>query len=116
MLQIVTTLKLKVSPLYPVDPYGYSFNSSYRNHDSLEYKLELGNAIVNFARIVPDGFLVVFPSYYLLDQCVGCWKNTGSHANSTNSSTIWERICKYKQPVVEPRQASLFPLAIDVRN
>ncbi|XAR50624.1 DNA helicase [Bertholletia excelsa] len=96
----------------PVGPSGYSFNSSYRNRDSLEYKLELGNAIVNFARIVPDGLLVFFPSYYLLDQCVGCWKNT-SHANSTNSSTIWERICKYKQPVVEPRQSSLFPLAID---
>lgn len=36
--------------------------------------------------------------------------------NLTNSSTVWERICKYKQPVVEPRQSSLFPLAIDVSN
>lgn len=93
-------------------PSRYTFNSSYRNRDSIEYKQELGNAIVNFARIVPDGLLVFFPSYYLLDQCIGCWKNI-SHSNSTNSSTVWERICKLKQPVVEPRQSSLFLLSIE---
>lgn len=31
---------------------------------------------VNFARIVPDGLLVFFPSYYLLDQCISSWKTT----------------------------------------
>lgn len=96
---------------------------------------------VNFARIVPDGLLVFFPSYYILEQCIGCWKNTvrsqahlfkidislhffwsnyaallQSHANSTNSSTIWERICKHKQPVIEPRQSSLFPSSIEASN
>ncbi|KAJ4843835.1 hypothetical protein Tsubulata_047102 [Turnera subulata] len=90
-------------------PSSRSFNSSYRNRDSLEYKQELGNAIVNFARIVPDGLLVFFPSYYLLDQCIQCWKNMGQ----TSSATIWERICKHKKPVVEPRQSSLFPVAIE---
>lgn len=30
---------------------------------------------VNLARIVPDGLLVFFPSYYLLDQLIGYWKN-----------------------------------------
>lgn len=29
----------------PVGPSGYPFNSSYRNRNSIEYKLELGNAI-----------------------------------------------------------------------
>ncbi|XP_015867293.3 regulator of telomere elongation helicase 1 homolog isoform X1 [Ziziphus jujuba] len=93
----------------PTGPSGGSFNSSYRSRDSLEYKQELGNAIVNFARIVPDGLLVFFPSYYLLDQCMGCWKNV----SAGNSTTIWERICKHKKPVVEPRQSSLFPLSIE---
>ncbi|KAL3528782.1 hypothetical protein ACH5RR_008104 [Cinchona calisaya] len=96
----------------PAGPSGFAFNSSYRSRDSLEYKQDLGNAIVNFARIVPDGLLVFFPSYYLLDQCIGCWKIM-VHTNSSNSSTIWERICKYKLPVVEPRQSSLFPLSIE---
>uniref|UniRef100_A0A7N0VD81 Regulator of telomere elongation helicase 1 homolog n=1 Tax=Kalanchoe fedtschenkoi TaxID=63787 RepID=A0A7N0VD81_KALFE len=96
----------------PVGPSGCSFNSSYRNRDTKEYKQELGNAIVNFARIVPDGVLVFFPSYYLLDQCVGFWKN-GSTTGSATSSSIWERICRHKQPVVEPRQSSLFSAAIN---
>lgn len=29
----------------PAGPSGFSFNSSYRNRDSLEYKRDLGNAI-----------------------------------------------------------------------
>lgn len=29
----------------PVGPSGYTFNSSYRTRDSIEYKQELGNAI-----------------------------------------------------------------------
>ncbi|WCJ40717.1 hypothetical protein M5689_021626 [Euphorbia peplus] len=91
-----------------VGPSGRAFNSSYRNRDSLEYKQELGNAVVNFSRLVPDGLLVFFPSYYLLDQCVECWKNV----SLANSTTIWERICKLKKPVVEPRQSSLFTVAI----
>ncbi|KAK4479624.1 hypothetical protein RD792_015150 [Penstemon davidsonii] len=93
----------------PVGPSGYSLNSSYRNRGSIEYKLELGNAIVNFARRVPDGLLIFFPSYYLLEQCISCWKTTGQ----LNSTTVWERICKHKLPVVEPRQSSLFSLAIE---
>lgn len=30
---------------------------------------------VNFARIVPDGLLVFFPSYYMMNQCIECWKS-----------------------------------------
>ncbi|KAL8230357.1 hypothetical protein R6Q57_000135 [Mikania cordata] len=97
--------------IVPAGPSGHPFNSSYKNRDSAEYKLNLGNSIVNFARIVPDGLLVFFPSYYLLNLCIDYWKNTSG--TSTNSSTIWERICKHKLPVVEPRQSSLFPQAID---
>ncbi|KAM1822970.1 hypothetical protein ACFX13_025632 [Malus domestica] len=93
----------------PAGPSGFSFNSSYRNRDSTEYKQDLGNAIVNFARIVPNGLLIFFPSYYILDQCIACWKKM-SHANST---TTWERISKHKKPVVEPRQSSLFLLSIE---
>ncbi|URD77018.1 regulator of telomere elongation helicase [Musa troglodytarum] len=96
----------------PSGPSSQPFNSSYKNRDSLEYKQELGNSIVNFARIVPDGLLVFFPSYYMMDQCIECWKGMG-HASSSDFSTIWERICKYKQPIVEPKQSSLFPRAIE---
>ncbi|XP_057246768.1 putative DNA (cytosine-5)-methyltransferase CMT1 [Beta vulgaris subsp. vulgaris] len=68
---------------------------------------------VNFARIVPDGLLVFFPSYYVMEQCISCWKDN-SRGNVASQSTIWERICKFKQPVIEPRQSSLFGSSIEV--
>ncbi|XP_047157903.1 regulator of telomere elongation helicase 1 homolog isoform X1 [Vigna umbellata] len=92
----------------PVGPSGHTFNSSYRTRDSPEYKKDLGNAIVNLARIVPDGLLVFFPSYYLLDQTIGSWKSVSNE----NSMSIWDRICKHKKPVIEPRESSSFPLSI----
>ncbi|KFK42398.1 hypothetical protein AALP_AA2G251000 [Arabis alpina] len=89
-------------------PSGRVLNSSYQNRDVPEYKQELGNAIVNFSRVVPDGLLIFFPSYYLMDRCIAFWKD-GCHGNSM---TIWERICKLKKPVIEPKDSSLFPAAM----
>ncbi|ANM58743.1 RAD3-like DNA-binding helicase protein [Arabidopsis thaliana] len=89
-------------------PSGYVLNSSYRNRDVPEYKQELGNAIVNFSRVVPEGLLIFFPSYYLMDSCITFWKN-GCYRNSM---TVWERICKLKKPVIEPKDSSLFPAAM----
>ncbi|WJX74795.1 DNA helicase [Trifolium repens] len=92
----------------PVGPSGRTFNSSYRTRDTMEYKQELGNAIVNLARIVPDGLLVFFPSYYLLEQSIACWKSLSNES----SASIWERICKHKKPVIELRESSLFASSI----
>lgn len=96
----------------PVGPSGHALNSSYRTRETIQYKQELGNAIVNFARIVPDGLLVFFPSYSMMDKCVEFWKNR-NHSDSAVENTIWQRICKHKQPVIEPRQSSNFPSAIE---
>ncbi|CAM6128768.1 unnamed protein product [Calypogeia fissa] len=91
----------------PSGPSGRPLNSSYKTRDSPEYKQELGNTIVNFARIVPDGLLVFFPSYHLLNSCIDAWQSLPP-GSTVNSSSIWERICKFKQPVVEPRESALF--------
>jgi Rad3-related DNA helicase len=40
------------------------------------YKDELGHAIVNFARVVPDGLLVFFPAYAVLQSCLDHWKSS----------------------------------------
>jgi regulator of telomere elongation helicase 1 len=48
----------------------------------LRYKDELGHAIVNFARVVPDGLLVFFPAYGVMQSCLDHWKassGTGEH-------------------------------------
>ncbi|ONM40967.1 Regulator of telomere elongation helicase 1 [Zea mays] len=86
--------------------------------DSLAMELNLfadicAHFIVNFARIVPDGLLVFFPSYSMMDMCVDFWKNR-NHSNSASENTIWQRICKHKQPVIEPRQSSNFQSAIEL--
>ena len=39
-----------------------------------DYHLTTSMGAVNFARIVPDGLLVFFPSYYLLNSCIEAWQ------------------------------------------
>lgn len=34
--------------------------------------------------------------------------------SNENSMSIWDRICKHKKPVIEPRESSSFPLSIKV--
>ena len=64
--------------MVPVGPKGAALNSSYNNRDSREYKEDLGYAVVNFARMVPDGLLVFFPSYGVLKSCTDFWKSTSA--------------------------------------
>ncbi|KVI06000.1 hypothetical protein Ccrd_015675 [Cynara cardunculus var. scolymus] len=129
--------------IVPVGPSGHPFNSSYRTRDSAEYKLNLGNSIGKYgdfyeqtnyqlAHVISLVLLATFLHIdfpeamdphcmiahdkctntcllVLSDKLAPCFQSV----TSTNSSTIWERICKHKLPVVEPRQSSLFPQAID---
>ena len=60
----------------PVGPAGVPLNSSFHSRDTPQYKEDLGNAVVNYARVVPDGLLVFFPSYIVLRQCIEYWKSS----------------------------------------
>ncbi|GAX78033.1 hypothetical protein CEUSTIGMA_g5475.t1 [Chlamydomonas eustigma] len=91
----------------PLGPSGHVLNSSYQSRDDVGYKDDLGNCIVNFARTVPDGLLVFFASYVVLEKCIEHWKAKGAPGST------WERIMRYKSPVVEPRDSALFPQAIE---
>jgi regulator of telomere elongation helicase 1 len=53
---------------------GVSLNSSYENRSTASYQSSLGNTIVNFARIVPQGLLVFFPSYPVMHSCINHWR------------------------------------------
>lgn len=90
----------------PSGPSGHALNSSYASRGAREYKEDLGNAIVNFARIVPDGLLVFFASYGLMQGLIEAWKLPGAGGVS-----VWDRIGQHKPQVVEPREAALFPAA-----
>jgi regulator of telomere elongation helicase 1 len=92
----------------PVGPSGGALNSSFRTRDTPEYKTELGLTLVNVARIVPDGLLVFFPSYTVLNGCVEAWRTLGA------PSTIWRVSSDAAAPAcaVETFGASLMPFPI----
>jgi regulator of telomere elongation helicase 1 len=58
----------------PSGPTGASLNSSYASRSTQRYRDDLGNALVNFARAVPDGLLVFFPAYSVMTSCLEHWK------------------------------------------
>ncbi|CAK9111743.1 Regulator of telomere elongation helicase 1 homolog, partial [Durusdinium trenchii] len=80
----------------PKGVMGKSLNSSYRNRENKAYLDDLGNTIANYARIVPDGVLVFFPSYYVMNKSIESWQASG----------IYERINSKKKIVVEAKTAA----------
>uniref|UniRef100_A0A1B0FG92 Regulator of telomere elongation helicase 1 homolog n=1 Tax=Glossina morsitans morsitans TaxID=37546 RepID=A0A1B0FG92_GLOMM len=67
--------------------------SNFQNRDNPKYISSLGSTILNVARIVPDGLLVFFPSYPLLNQCVNSWQASG----------LWADLSRFKPIFVEPK-------------
>ena len=56
---------------------------------------------MNWAKGVPDGLLVFFPSYTVLAACMDFWKSGASSGAGTD--TVWDRITRTKLAVIEPR-------------
>jgi len=80
----------------PRGPMRHPLNSSYAHRSTAQYKQELGSAVRNLAKLVPDGLLVFFPSYAVMDDCVGFWK-------AANGGSAWTSITGLKHAVVESR-------------
>lgn len=59
---------------------------------------DLGESIAEIVKITPDGVLVFFPSYFLMDKCDKLWEKL----------TIIPKIERYKNYYVEPKQSSQF--------
>ena len=92
----------------PVGPSGHALNSSYNTRHEDGYKRDLGMALTNWARVVPDGLLVFFPSYRVLEMCVDFWKGCANLTASAREfrGTLWDDITKTKQAVIEPKVSS----------
>ena len=61
-------------------PTGVALNASYARRTCPRYLDDLGNAVANFARVVPDGLLVFFPSYAALSAAIEHWRGPGGAA------------------------------------
>jgi len=87
-------------------PSGNVLNSSFRFRDTQEYKTEIGNVILSSARIIPDGLLVFFPSYGVMNACVNHWRSTG----------LWGTLEMTKTCVLEPNNSEEFQEAYSRYN
>ncbi|KAG2176311.1 hypothetical protein INT43_005545 [Umbelopsis isabellina] len=92
----------------PKGPTGTTLNSTYAQRNRPEYKMELGNIIANFSKVVPEGLLVFFPSYSAMTDCIYAWKST-----SQKSKSIWDRLNEQKQVFVEPKTKYEFNQALN---
>ncbi|KJE91589.1 DEAH helicase isoform 6, variant [Capsaspora owczarzaki ATCC 30864] len=90
-------------------PSNCNLNSSFKTRSDESYLTDLGSAIVNYARIVPDGLLVFFPSYSVMTQCINHWQNR----SGTSAKNVWDMLHQHKHAVIEPREKNLFPSAIN---
>ncbi|PJF18139.1 DNA repair helicase (Rad3), partial [Paramicrosporidium saccamoebae] len=83
----------------PKGPHGGALNSSFQQRNSDSYRTELGQSVWEVCKIVPDGVLVFFPSYAVMEQCLTAWRLK----DPEGQSSIYERIAQLKHPVTEPR-------------
>ena len=93
---------------------GKLLNSSYERRQNNEYYIELGNTLITLAKVVPEGMLVFFPSYSVMESCIEAWGGPASsrsnynNNNNSNQSKGNDFFAKKRKPV---QQASFsFPL------
>ncbi|XP_067856661.1 regulator of telomere elongation helicase 1 isoform X2 [Heptranchias perlo] len=63
--------------IVPKGPDGAQLSSAYDKRFSPEYMSSLGKTMINLSRVVPNGLLVFFPSYPVLDKSLEFWKEQG---------------------------------------
>ncbi|CAG8520049.1 2929_t:CDS:10 [Ambispora leptoticha] len=85
-------------------PTGIALNSSYNSRSNANYQQELGRTIVNFSRFIPDGLIVFFPSYGVMNDCIENWKRPIVGSNPR----IWDMLTQNKELIIEPKNKQEF--------
>jgi hypothetical protein len=91
----------------PRGPNSVALNSSFKTREDPRYLQDLGELILQAARSIPDGLLVFFPSYGVMEHSIAAWKN------SSFGTSVWDRLKLVKEPMVEPKNKSDFTTAIN---
>lgn len=68
------------------------------HRDKKVYLRSIGETILEFSKVVPDGLLVFFPSYSVMNKCTAFWRENG----------IWLSIDQQKKIFEEPRTKQEF--------
>ncbi|XP_045480526.1 regulator of telomere elongation helicase 1 homolog [Harmonia axyridis] len=83
-------------------PDNERLSCSYQNRDNENYLRSLGSTIMNMTRLIPNGLLIFFPSYPLMNKCMEYWQKQG----------IWSGISNLKSIYTEPRDKVSFSNAM----
>jgi regulator of telomere elongation helicase 1 len=76
--------------------------SNFQNRTNPKYLRSLGQAVCNLIRIIPNGVLIFFPSYLIMEKTIEHWHSNG----------IWESIDRIKSIYVEPKDKISFDNAM----
>ncbi|KRX89699.1 Regulator of telomere elongation helicase 1 -like protein [Trichinella pseudospiralis] len=87
----------------PSGPDGERLHADFSNRSNKKYLNSLGNSIVNFCRIIPQGFLIFFASYTQLNNCINYWTN----------NSIMDRVKRFKKVFIEPKTKCEFQTVMD---
>ncbi|KRZ73531.1 Regulator of telomere elongation helicase 1, partial [Trichinella papuae] len=87
----------------PSGPDGERLHADFSNRNNKKYLNSLGNSIVNFCRIIPQGFLIFFASYTQLNNCINYWTN----------NSIMDRVKRLKKVFIEPKTKCEFQTVMD---
>uniref|UniRef100_A0A182F9Y0 Regulator of telomere elongation helicase 1 homolog n=1 Tax=Anopheles albimanus TaxID=7167 RepID=A0A182F9Y0_ANOAL len=77
---------------------GQPLSSVYNNRGNPDYIRSLGRTLLAVCPVIPNGLLVFFPSYTVLDKCVEGWQSGG----------LWSEISSRKAIFIEPRTKDAF--------
>lgn len=67
----------------------------------------MGEAFINLARQIPNGVLIIFASYQLLEKTYGIWSNAPSEISSPSKNTILKRLEDIKPIIREPKKTGM---------
>lgn len=108
---------IPIGPSLPSVP----LNSSFTSRSSEAYQRELGLTVLRLAQCVPEGLLVFFPSYQVMEGCLKVWQQ--SRLPGGESKPLWTLIfsnpvpsfCSSHLPANRPSQGSPDRAQIETR-
>ena len=90
---VVNMKKQVFAGVIATTPQGQPLLATYQHSSKTSFQDAVGQIILNMCSTVPDGLLVFFPSYAMLEKLMSRWKETG----------IMDEMSQLKAFVQEPR-------------
>ncbi|CAG9529565.1 unnamed protein product [Cercopithifilaria johnstoni] len=77
---------------------GIDLCGTFHRRSSAGYIYGLGEVIIRACQIIPDGILVFFSSYVVMNSCLKFWKTA-----KFGAAFMWETIMNHKDTFIEPK-------------